>query len=345
MPGGRARTWVVALLVYGALLTVGCGDSEEAPSAVTAIPSADAQYPVTISNCGRTLTFDKAPSKVIAAYEPVLKVFLDLGLADRVSGQTKFNEPEPPLPAGYAAAKKRIPVVSKDLSLPAKETMLSLGSDLVVVVQSGEFDAKAGRATRGQLAKVGAASYVMSGWCTPENVGTATLQDTYDDILNLGRIFGISDRAEALVKRQQDEVAAATSKVAGQPTVRVIGYNEGVGPVSLLGGGIINEVIEAAGGENAFATKPGFFDGSVESVGKADPAAFVVFDYPAFDGKSGRTADEKAKTLFRLFSTTQAAKAKRWVKLYAVDQHPGGFNAEAVERLARQLHPDAFETG
>lgn len=336
--------WRIAAASAGcAAMIAGCGGSDEPATSKAAAGGASSAYPVTVRNCGRTLTFDKAPSRVIADYEPTLKVLLDLGVADRVIGQTKFNEGEPALPAGQMAAKRRIPEISKDISLPPKEKTLSLGPDLVYAVAPSEFKASDGRATIKQLERIGAKTFIGSAWCTDADVPKATIGESYDDILDMGRIFGVSDRAEQLVARQQATVADAEKKVRGLEPVRVVAYNEGRGPLSLVGAGLVGEILRRAGAVNVLGGAKAFVDASVEAVAKANPDAFVIFDYPSFDGRSGTTADEKARTLFKLLPTTAAAKSRRWVKMYAVDQHPGGFNADAVARVAEQLHPEAFK--
>lgn len=71
-------------------------------------------FPVTIQNCGRTLTFDQPPSRAVLAYHPIAEMFVGLGLADRAIGRVGFSGAmtEPPILPEQAADFARIPVVS-----------------------------------------------------------------------------------------------------------------------------------------------------------------------------------------------------------------------------------------
>ncbi len=340
----RIRAGLAALAVLTASLAAGCVAHRDpvAPAAPPGgVPTTSGHYPLTVENCGEKVTFSKAPRRAVAAYEPSLKILLDLGLADRIIGRTAFNEGEPALPADQVKAKEAIPVISKDISLPPKEAMVNLAADFVWAVQEGEFDVATGKASRAQLASLGAGTFLSTAWCDQDGAGALTLEQTFDDVLTIGRIFDIEDRAQELVARQRAAVDRAAAKVKNAEPVRVLAYNEGTGPLSLVGSGL-NDLFALAGAQNVFRNEEGYAKISIEAAAAANPDVFVIFDYPSFDGKSGTTAEEKAETLFRLLPTTTAAKNRAWVKMYAVDQHPGGFNADFVVRLAQALHPEAF---
>ncbi len=60
-----------------ALVLAGCGESGGKPEAKgTVVPAAGRAtgFPVRIENCGRTLTFDEPPSRVVADYQPGLEI-------------------------------------------------------------------------------------------------------------------------------------------------------------------------------------------------------------------------------------------------------------------------------
>lgn len=70
------------VLLATALVLAGCGGGDVADSRAAEAPAAG--YPVSIENCGRTLTFENAPSEVLVAYQPLLETLIGLGVADRV---------------------------------------------------------------------------------------------------------------------------------------------------------------------------------------------------------------------------------------------------------------------
>lgn len=339
----RLKGHACGVVIAGCLLAMAaCGDSDDGGKASTTQQAAASGFPVTIQNCGRTLTFNKAPSRVVAGYEPVFEVLIGLGLTNKVVGQTNYTEGAS-LTAEQQAAHKKVPVVSKDIGLPQREKMLSLRPDFVYAHSSGEFKASSGYATVKQLDAVGAKTYVASGWCTDEGKATAKIENTYDDIENIGKIFGVSDRAEDAVAAMRKQADDAAAKVKDLPPVKVAVYNEGLGPLGVTAGGLMDDIIERAGGVNVFTGEADYFEASVEAVAKADPDVFVVVNYPPFDAKSPTSVEDKAKFLFKKLPSTSAAKDKRFARIDAIDEHPGWRNADAVVRLAKQLHPEAFK--
>ena len=52
-------------------------------------PAASAEaapgYPVSVENCGRTVTFDSAPERVVSLWQAPTEMMLALGLGDRKS--------------------------------------------------------------------------------------------------------------------------------------------------------------------------------------------------------------------------------------------------------------------
>lgn len=102
-------------LALAAVTLTACG---QAPAAQQAQPSAaapQAGFPVTIENCGRKLTFDRPPAKVVTGYHPSLETLLALGLGDRIAGRTYFGE-SAFLP-GQKEQYDRIPQISRSVDV------------------------------------------------------------------------------------------------------------------------------------------------------------------------------------------------------------------------------------
>ena len=67
-----------------AALTIAAGFSlASLPSPALA---AATQYPLTLQNCGSTVTFDKAPQRVVSIGQSSTEILLSLGLADKIVG-------------------------------------------------------------------------------------------------------------------------------------------------------------------------------------------------------------------------------------------------------------------
>jgi ABC-type Fe3+-hydroxamate transport system substrate-binding protein len=78
------RLGILLVLLVLAMAMAGCASSTatsgQPPAACGSTIAAPASaYPVTIQNCGKTLTFDSAPKRVIIYYQPTLELMIALG--------------------------------------------------------------------------------------------------------------------------------------------------------------------------------------------------------------------------------------------------------------------------
>ncbi|WP_431930129.1 ABC transporter substrate-binding protein [Nonomuraea jabiensis] len=316
----------------------------QAPVAQEAKQAAAPQagFPVTIENCGRKLTFDKPPAKVVTGYHPALETLLALGLGDRIAGRTNFSE-SPFLP-GQKEQYDKIPEISDTIMLPQKEVMLAQGADFVLDNAMASFDAAGGYATVEELNAASTPVYILGGWCNPEQVLQFTIDDTFADLRNLGAIFGVPDRADKLITELQGKLADVKKRVAGRTPVKVLATDGGKGPVNAYGGaGLTNQMIALAGGVNVLADVKGdYTEVSAEKISAAQPEAVIVSDYATLRGEKMPSSPAKAAEAFAIAKNSPAAKEQRYLALPVAAQHPGYRNILALSDIARFLHPDAF---
>jgi iron complex transport system substrate-binding protein len=337
---GRWRRVVLWTAVVGLVVSLSACGSTSGQSSAGGAAAAPPDFPVTVQNCGRTLTFDAPPKRVVTGYEPVLETMLALRLQDRIVGRTNWSEngPDAFLP-GQKALYDRIPEISDSILFPNREAMLAQDADFVISEGWYNFDASQGQATIDELASAGTKVFITGGWCSDAEQRKFRITDTLQDVRNLGRIFGVTDRAEKLVAEMQGILDEVTKAVAGRPRVPVLATNGGKGPVKAYGGaGLTDQLIEAAGGTNVLAgIEDDYVDVSVEQVAATNPSAMLVTDY-----RPGPTGQEKFATVAALVPDSPAARTKRWLRLFAVGQHPGYRNIVTLRQIARFLHPEAF---
>ncbi|MGR6917577.1 ABC transporter substrate-binding protein [[Actinomadura] parvosata] len=330
------------LALMAALTLTACGQAPTArqESATGAAPRAG--FPVTITNCGRALTFDEPPSKVVTGYHPALETLLALGLGDRIAGRTNFSE-SAFLP-GQKEQYDKIPEISSTIMLPQKEVMLAQGADFVLDNAMASFDAGGGYATVEELDAAGSPVYILGGWCSPEETLQYTLDKTFTDIQNLGKIFGVPDRAEKLVADLRGKLDDVRTRVSGRPPVKVLATDGGKGPVNAYGGsGITHQMITAAGGVNVLKDVKGdYTEVSVEQVSASQPEAILVSEYATLRGETMPSVAAKTADALSIARNSPAAKDERVLPLPVSAQHPGYRNLLAVVDIARFLHPDAF---
>ena len=238
----------------------------------TSKATSKASYPVTVTTYGSDqkpveLTFDKAPEKVVAVYQNDIENLLALGLGDRIVMATGLDHDVlPSLKDGFDTIN-----YTNDYT-PSKETVLSYDPDFILGWSSLFADDTLGSIESWQEQGVNAYSSMNSG-----GVKERTLENEYTDLENLGKIFGVEDKAAELI----DEIKAAVSDTVDHAK------SEGTTPKVLvmetLNGNITNygastlcgDMVTQLGGELVYpdAKKIG-----TEDIIKADPdIIFAVY--------------------------------------------------------------------
>ncbi|HEV2780401.1 MAG TPA: ABC transporter substrate-binding protein [Actinophytocola sp.] len=304
-------------------------------------------YPVTISNCGKDYTFNTAPSRVVVmngGSVAEVSSMLALGLGDRIIANAQsYGASDVPGRVDEIAKLPTGGVKLNDMMDIPREAMIGLRPDFVISTYDGGFRPEAGFATRDDLRAVGANSYAPASSClgVGKVSGTPSIADSYQLLRDLGKIFGVGDRAERLIAESERRIATMTAKVKDLPKQKVMLIIPGMamgGEFSSVGGnGIWNDIFAKAGAENAFAgvTDDIFANLSREQVAAADVDALLVVNFMSQD------PDADARKLLDQFPQWDAARTKRYVVL-SDSIYFGPSNDVAVERLARAVHPEAF---
>lgn len=205
------RLAALGVIAVVGLATAGCGDLSDGKTTEAGQPAASAAgYPVTLENCEVKQTFTKVPSRVVVmngASVAEVSTLLALGLEDRiVVNQQSYGMSEVP---GRADAIKDLPkggIKLNDAFDIPREAMLGRRPDLVLSTTAYGFDAKNGFATRDQLKDVGANSYISPQGCD-QDTSRMTIEDSRTLLRDMGKVFGVSDRAEKLIAESDKRIA------------------------------------------------------------------------------------------------------------------------------------------
>jgi iron complex transport system substrate-binding protein len=292
-----------------------------------------AQYPVTIKNCGNTLTFDKAPERVVAASTTTAKMLIALELESTIIGVGGTKE-EPLLPE-FESAIQALPSLSEFGGIN-REIMLTAQPDFIFDSNPVyAYDANEGFATQDELRQAGAEVYSLTAKCEGGNE-TATIENLFTDIANLGAIFNIEEKAANLITEMKQTLAKVSSKITNQTPVKTMIYDSGEGPIGVFGPGTWDYVLELAGGVNVFEdVGSGYAEVSPEEVITRDIEVILVPDY---DGE----AQSRAEFLKATFPDIAAVKNDRVLVLPYSLINPGVENIQGVQTLARYFYPDVF---
>ncbi len=177
----------------------------------------------------------------------------------------------------YQEAVAAMPFITEGLNsgTPNLETVLDQDPDFVLGTYYNFFPVNCGAPEDYEAA--GANVYAQEG----TYVAGATLENTYNDILNLGQIFHVEERAQELVAEMRAQADEITTKLAETEPVSTFVYDSGEGTMLSIGGvGLENELLTLAGGANIFADQESrYFDASIENIIEANPSAIIVYDY------------------------------------------------------------------
>ncbi|GAA1990845.1 ABC transporter substrate-binding protein [Isoptericola halotolerans] len=326
----------IGTLSATALVISGCGSSVTSEASET---DADAATTVTLENCDREVVVEGAPEAAVGMHPAQTELMLRLGLADRLAGQAQAAAQA--LPDDVASLAADVPVIGEVMP-PSREDLLAVEPDFVYSPTTYEFTAEQGFASIDQLEQADATVYVATGGCAERRM-TGEVTDLFDDLENLGEIFGVQDEAADLVvqsRAQLDEVAAAIEDVDPLRVAQV--YVEGT-TLQAIGAGIEYDILGLAGADNVYGPEDpmfaDFFAATItpESLAAEEPDALV---FSAYDAEHEAATREYLTTTF---PDLPAVTEDRLIAVSSSDVFPGTLgNITIVRDIAEQLYPDAF---
>lgn len=284
--------------------------------------------PITVQSCDRSVTFATPPTRAISNDVNLTEMMLVLGLRDRMVGYTGvsgWKTLDPEMRDGVA----ELPELSA--KYPSKEVLVGAEADFFFA--GWNYGMKVGgEVTPETLAPLGIQTYELTESCI--HIGgkaRSSMEDMYVDILNLGRIFGVEPKAEALVAGWKARLAELTAGVDRNAPLRVFVYDSGEeAPFTAGAYAMPTALIEAAGGQNIMGDlEKSWAEIGWEPVVERDPQVVVIVNY------GDVTAEQKIAFLKGnpALSGINAVKNDRFVVLEYVEATPGPRNIKAVEKL------------
>ncbi|SCZ37339.1 MULTISPECIES: ABC transporter substrate-binding protein [unclassified Pseudomonas] len=290
------------------------------------------QYPLTIQSCNRQVVFNEAPRHAVSHDINMTQMMLALGLKPRMVGYS-----------GISGWKSVTPEMAKILDglpelaakYPSVETLLDANVDFFFA--GWDYGMRVGGDLTPQtLQPLGINVYELSESCAfVMKRPAASLEDTYNDLRNLGKIFDVQDRANALIAQMQAQVAQVRKHLPpGQP--RVFLYDSGEDRAMTSGRlGMPQALIDAAGGRNILDDlETSWTRVNWENVVERNPEVIVIVDYGEV------SAEQKQQFLLNnpALQSVAAIKHRRFIVIPYVQATPGIDNVLAVQTLAQGFH-------
>lgn len=289
-------------------------------------------YPLTITSCNREVTFKQAPQHALSHDINMTQMMLALGLKSRMVGYSGVS--------GWKAVTPQMSTLLDGLpelavKYPSVETLLNANVDFLFA--GWDYGMRVGGDLTPQtLAPLGINVYELTESCAfVMKRPAASLDDTYNDLRNLGRIFDVQDRANALIAQMQEQVAEVQKDLPKDPP-RVFLYDSGEDRAMTSGRlGMPQALIDAAGGRNILDdVEASWTRINWETVVERNPQVIVIVDY------SEVTAEQKQQFLLnnQALQGVDAIKNQRFIVIPYVQATPGIDNVLAVETLAKGFH-------
>ena len=182
--------------------------------------AAPTQYPLTIENCGSSLTFQHAPLRAVTIGQAGTEMFYALGLGDKLAGTSLwFND----VPARYKAQNDKVERLADND--PSFESVIGKRPELVAVQLEWMVGPQGVVGTREQFHELKIPTYLMPSDCEGKDnlVGADgtrlqafSIDSVYRSITQLAEVFDVQQRGEQLNAELKSGLEKSTDSLKGK---------------------------------------------------------------------------------------------------------------------------------
>ena len=281
-------------------------------------------YPIVVENYGRKITISKRPEKVLTLGPNCTELFAALGLEDLVIGRSLVNHSRGPLEE-YAQAVESIPQLNYGSA--TREAILTSGADFIYAL---DWEISDQGCNLEEAAQYGITVYVNTA---------ANLEEQYQEILDMGKIFGVEEKAKEFVEDQKSRIQAVQDSLEGKEPVEVLVYDSGKdGVFTCSGSNFESLLIGLAGGHNIFddLSDQQWVTVSFEEVLARNPDVILIHDYDSPSVEEKIAEIKSNPTLAQL----DCVKNERFATITLESVLPGNRMAYAVEQMAEDFYKE-----
>lgn len=295
---------------------------------------------VTVYSCEEAVTFESVPQRAISFDTNMTEMMLALGLEDKmigywISGVEVGEE--------FKNQIEDIDLIS-DIQWPppSMEVILSFNPDFVFGAWEYNFSDESG-VTPQKLEQSGVKTYVLTESCVAAGVmPDESIETTYNDILNLGKIFGVEERAQALVDEMKSNIKDVQNKI-GEIDIPLRGFYYGGGADAAFTAGkyaMVTKMMNTVGAENILGDIDDDWIPSAgwETIIERNPEFIMIDDTP---WESAQARIDTLESLPQLESIT-AIREKNYIIFPWTYILPGVQMDNGITKLAQELYPERF---
>lgn len=327
-------------------------EAQEAPEATeqaeeSSSSETSTQYPLTISTYNYAkepveYTFEKAPERVWAQNQNNIETMLALGLADKIVGACGLDgEIREDLKEEFAK-------INYYESMPSKEEILALEPDFITGWYSTFSDKRLGDVNFWHERKVGTYMSLNSACRGPAAENPQTINEECEDILTLGKIFDVEDRAKEIVDEIQSEVEKINNHLESQPRLSAAVLEDEGGSYRVYGEDTLGGNVAVNGGAELAVGKHGENGNiSAEDLIAVNPdAIFMVW----YDGYSVGDVDYAGEHVVKLitedpkFASLDAVKNGRVYPINLSGIYCSGMRTlDGILDVSKNLYPELYQ--
>ncbi|MGW0041610.1 ABC transporter substrate-binding protein [Rhodococcus sp. NPDC003348] len=342
----RLRSASAAVSAAAVLALTGCsGSGSPTPHSAASENATTGVPPMTTPNCGRTVTVDAPPERVVSLNQASTEILLSLGLADRMVGTATWTDP---VRENLAEANATVPRLAD--KKPSLEVVLDADPDFVTASFASSIG-DGGSAGRDQYESLGVPTYLSptDNGCsgTANSASNAdgarteplTLDSVYREIRELAAIFDVRERGEAFVTELQQRYTRAAESVDASGVSLAFWFADTKTPYMAGCCGSSGIIANSVGATNVFGdTTDEWPQVNWETVADRNPTALVLADLSrrSIDGDA---LDSKIAFLESNPVTSQmpAVRDRRYVIVNGADLNPTIRTVDGVEKVAAAL--------
>lgn len=320
---------LLGFLIFASILTA-CG----APTATeatlpapeinttqaTATPIPQTTYPLTITDgLQRTITLDTPAQRIVSLAPSNTEILYAVGAGSQLVGRDPLSD--------FPTEAQSVADIGDTFLQLNTELIISLEPDLVLAAEITPPEQVA------QLEQLGVQVYWLAN---PKD-----FEGLYANLITVGRLTGHDQEAASAaesLRMRITSVQSAVTEVTDKPVVfyEVDGLTDPNAPYTAGPGTFIDLVINTAGGQNAAAAVQGYKQLSIEELLLQNPD-FILLGDSAY-GATPESVGQRAG-----WGQLAAVQANQVLPFDDnLMSRPGPRLVDAVEQLARLLHPGLF---
>ncbi|MCG7631215.1 ABC transporter substrate-binding protein [Gordonia McavH-238-E] len=301
--------------------------------------------PISLENCGRTVSVESTPQRVVSLNQASTEILLSLGLGDRMVGTATWTDP---VRQNLAEANSSIPRLADNK--PSLETVLAANPDFVTA-SFGSSIGDGGAEGRDQYEKLGVPTYLsptdngcngeVSSASNADGARTTpyTMDSVYQEIRELAAIFGVEERGDEFITELKDRVRAASESVNATGVSLAYWFADTRTPYMAGCCGSSGAITAAVGATNVFAdTTDEWPQVPWETVADRNPTVLVMADLSR-RSVDGDALDSKIAFLESnpVTAQMQAVRDRRYIIVNGADMNPTIRTVDGIEKVAAAL--------